>query len=306
MPGVDADRRRRAVGRQRRPRPGAGRTTRGCATGSRCTAGYVPADRLRRAAGQPRRAGPDLPQRHRLAERPPRPAPTACRCWPRTSAPSAARCATASTGCSCRPDDEHGPRGRAAPARATPRSCAGCGDVRTPDLSGPWAHYVGALEALAPPSRPRRTPTGAGRPRGPTTGTSPTGRTSADGGRRAAGRHGPGGRRWPPALARCAVRGLPGARQVDAGPRRPARVDPRHRRARRRADADEARRRPRARPAACGRPVAAWAALGALAAIVRVRDDGRRSAVIVDESGSRSPAGRGGPAPSASRRSSSS
>ncbi|NUO34356.1 MAG: glycosyl transferase, partial [Dermatophilaceae bacterium] len=34
--------------------------------------------------------------------------------------------------------------------------------------------------------------------------------------------------------------------------------------------------------------VSAWAALGALAAIVRVRDDGRRSAVIVDEGGTRS------------------
>ncbi|TQM63869.1 glycosyltransferase family 4 protein [Humibacillus xanthopallidus] len=34
--------------------------------------------------------------------------------------------------------------------------------------------------------------------------------------------------------------------------------------------------------------VSSWAALGALAAILRVRDDGRRSAVIVDETGSRS------------------
>lgn len=34
--------------------------------------------------------------------------------------------------------------------------------------------------------------------------------------------------------------------------------------------------------------VSAWAALGALAAILRVRDDGRRSAVVVDETGSRS------------------
>ena len=34
--------------------------------------------------------------------------------------------------------------------------------------------------------------------------------------------------------------------------------------------------------------VSAWAALGTLAAIVRVRDDGRRSAVIVDEGGTRS------------------
>jgi SAM-dependent methyltransferase len=41
-----------------------------------------------------------------------------------------------------------------------------------------------------------------------------------------------------------------------------------------------------------GEAIAAWAALGALAAIVRVRDDGRRSAVIVDESGSRSPLSR--------------
>jgi glycosyltransferase involved in cell wall biosynthesis/SAM-dependent methyltransferase len=41
-----------------------------------------------------------------------------------------------------------------------------------------------------------------------------------------------------------------------------------------------------------GDSVAAWAALGTLAAIVRVRDDGRRSAVIVDESGARSPLSR--------------
>jgi SAM-dependent methyltransferase len=34
--------------------------------------------------------------------------------------------------------------------------------------------------------------------------------------------------------------------------------------------------------------VASWAALGALTAILRVRDDGRRSAVIIDETGSRS------------------
>ena len=42
----------------------------------------------------------------------------------------------------------------------------------------------------------------------------------------------------------------------------------------------------------CSDGIAAWAALGALAAIVRVRDDGRRSAVIVDESGGRSPLSR--------------
>ena len=56
------------------------------------------------------------------------------------------------------------------------------------------------------------------------------------------------------------------------------------------ADADEARDWARvARPAPGGDPIAAWAALGAVAAIVRVSDDGRHSAVIIDESGARSP-----------------
>lgn len=59
------------------------------------------------------------------------------------------------------------------------------------------------------------------------------------------------------------------------------------------ADADEAAatarslKLPRASDA-----TAAWAALGALAAIVRVGDDGRRHTVIVDESGARSPLSR--------------
>jgi SAM-dependent methyltransferase len=39
-------------------------------------------------------------------------------------------------------------------------------------------------------------------------------------------------------------------------------------------------------------PLAAWAALGALAAVLRLRDDGRRRAVVVDGSGSSSPFGR--------------
>jgi SAM-dependent methyltransferase len=38
--------------------------------------------------------------------------------------------------------------------------------------------------------------------------------------------------------------------------------------------------------------VAAWAALGALAAVLRIRDDGRRGAVVVDESGTTSPFSR--------------
>lgn len=55
------------------------------------------------------------------------------------------------------------------------------------------------------------------------------------------------------------------------------------------AEADDARRLARS----LGLPIAidkvsTWAALGALAAILRVRDDGRRSAVIVDEGGTRS------------------
>ena len=52
---------------------------------------------------------------------------------------------------------------------------------------------------------------------------------------------------------------------------------------------DEARRLglPRSRDA-----VSAWAALGALAAVVRVADDGRHAAVVVDESGASSPLSR--------------
>ena len=42
----------------------------------------------------------------------------------------------------------------------------------------------------------------------------------------------------------------------------------------------------------CSDAVSAWAALGAVAGILRIRDDGRRGAVIVDESGTRSPFSR--------------
>ena len=54
-------------------------------------------------------------------------------------------------------------------------------------------------------------------------------------------------------------------------------------------EADDAKRLARALglPRSLDR-VGSWAALGTLAAIVRVRDDGRRSAVIVDETGARS------------------
>ena len=42
----------------------------------------------------------------------------------------------------------------------------------------------------------------------------------------------------------------------------------------------------------CSDAVAAWAALGAVASLLRIRDDGRRGAVIVDESGTKSPFSR--------------
>ncbi|HET7475543.1 MAG TPA: glycosyltransferase family 4 protein [Dermatophilaceae bacterium] len=59
------------------------------------------------------------------------------------------------------------------------------------------------------------------------------------------------------------------------------------------ADADEARDWARSFGLPrCGDSVAAWAALGALAALVRLADDGRRLAVVVDESGTRSPMAR--------------
>ena len=42
----------------------------------------------------------------------------------------------------------------------------------------------------------------------------------------------------------------------------------------------------------CSDAVAAWAALGAVAAVLRIRDDGRHGAVVVDESGTTSPFAR--------------
>ena len=59
------------------------------------------------------------------------------------------------------------------------------------------------------------------------------------------------------------------------------------------ADADEARNWARAFGLPrCADPLAAWSALGALAAIVRLSDDGHHSALIVDGSGPRSPLSR--------------
>lgn len=136
--------------------------------------------------------------------------------------------------------------------------------VRPPDLSGPWANYVGGIEALA---------------------AAPVDVTE----------EGPAVPLGAVARARATVAGIRARRRpvVEIGPTDiPERV---------RAtdvlalddDAVDAVGIARAlglpRP---GEPVAAWSALGALAAILRIRDDGHRSTVIVDESGSGSPMGR--------------
>ena len=137
--------------------------------------------------------------------------------------------------------------------------------VREPDLSGPWANYVGAIEALA---------------------AAPTVEPDDDG---------PAVPLGPLARVRSTVAGLRARRGpvLDLSP-----VDlPEELRATdlltvdaEAVDAQEAARLlglPRARD-----PVAAWAALGAVAALVRVLDDRSRTAVLVDESGSGSPFSR--------------
>lgn len=145
--------------------------------------------------------------------------------------------------------------------------------VRPPDLSGSWATYVGTLEALASPESGAEEPEPlvmeAVEPAGP-----PPHRLGRLG-------HLASGfiaSRRPALTLRAAD--LPEwirASDVLADAE----------------DADEARAFARSLGLPrCADGIAAWAALGALAAILRVRDDGRRSAVIVDESGSRSPLSR--------------
>lgn len=145
--------------------------------------------------------------------------------------------------------------------------------VRPPDLSGSWATYVGTLEALASPE------SGAEEPE-------PLVMEAVEPAAPAPHRLGRLGRlasafiasRRPALTLRSAD--LPEwirASDVLADAE----------------DADEARAFARGLGLPrCADGIAAWAALGALAAILRVRDDGRRSAVIVDESGSRSPLSR--------------
>jgi glycosyltransferase involved in cell wall biosynthesis len=137
-------------------------------------------------------------------------------------------------------------------------------EVRPPDLSGPWANYVGGIEALAaapldvadeasgvplgPVARAKATVAGIRARRGPVVEIGPTD--------------------IPERVRATDVLALDDE-AVDA--------------------VGVARALGLPRP---GEPVAAWSALGALAAILRIRDDGHRSTVIVDESGSGSPMGR--------------
>jgi glycosyltransferase involved in cell wall biosynthesis len=160
--------------------------------------------------------------------------------------------------------------------------------VRPPDLSGPWANYVGTIEALAA-VEPAEVDDASEAAADERTGTTSTGTTSTTS-------TGPGAvvghLRHRVASA---VRGLVAASRPEVDLTRadlPDWIHPSdvladgH-------DADEAKAFARSLGLPrCNDGIAAWAALGALAAIVRVRDDGRRSAVIVDESGSRSPLSR--------------
>ena len=149
-------------------------------------------------------------------------------------------------------------------------------EVNSPDLSSPWAHYVGAMEALATPrwhapcQDPADTPVTALPPPSSWTRTRTRTRTLLGAAARAMAP------RRRPALS-MTRRALPEwVRASDVlGDR---------------CDADDARDWARAYGLPrCAAPIAAWAALGALAAIVRLGDDGQRSAVIIDGSGGGSP-----------------
>lgn len=143
--------------------------------------------------------------------------------------------------------------------------------VTAPDLSGPWAHYVGGIEALA----------------------------SAESDALGADDSDAASRSVPPDTPVQRVKDLVTA----------ARLKRRRRLALRPSDVPEwvrasdvlaldsealdaqAVARDLGLPR-CSDAVAAWAALGAVAAVLRISDDGRRGAVIVDESGTKSPFSR--------------
>ncbi|WP_370892635.1 glycosyltransferase [Janibacter sp. GXQ6167] len=138
--------------------------------------------------------------------------------------------------------------------------------VRPPDLSGPWARYVGTLEAAAA-AQPEEVDVAA--PKGL---VAQAAAVAVDGVRLAAAR-----RRPRVELHRRDI--PPSVRPTDV------------------LATDDAAAEARAIARALGLPrsrdpLAAWAALGALGAVLSVRDDGRRSALILDDSGPHSPFGR--------------
>ena len=136
-------------------------------------------------------------------------------------------------------------------------------------LSSPWAHYVGAMEALASPPwhAAEPAPTAAtARPSLPARLTAPM--------RRIVQRQRVQRQRLTLSMTRTDLPEWARPSDVLADG----------------ADADDARDWARSYGLPrCADPVAAWSALGALAAIVRLSDDGHRSAVIIDGSGLRSP-----------------
>ena len=143
--------------------------------------------------------------------------------------------------------------------------------VQAPDLSSPWAHYVGAMEALASPhwqaaeqDRPESSLVPS---------HMPSFRTRLAAQVRRMGQR----RRQMLSLTRVDLPEWVRSSDVLGDG----------------ADADDARAWARAYGLPrCADPVAAWAALGSLAAIVRLSDDGHRSAVILDGSGVHSPLAR--------------
>jgi hypothetical protein len=149
--------------------------------------------------------------------------------------------------------------------------------VRRPDLSGPWARYVGTIEALAAVE----TATEPDDERSDADADAPQGAAAVAGHLR---------HRLSSTVRAVVAASRPevelGRGDLPDWVRASDVLADGH-------DADDAKALARSLGLPrCSDGIAAWAALGALAAIVRVRDDGRRSAVIVDESGSRSPLSR--------------
>ncbi|MEO9151995.1 MAG: glycosyltransferase [Lapillicoccus sp.] len=182
---------------------------------------------------------------------------------------------------------DRGP-GRRPSARPEPSEWSARFDWSAPDgpsepeavLSADWAHYVGILESLASPlTSAEPEPEGwpgdePSAPRATAVGAALVARLAAAAGRARAVLHAAGSPRAVLPLQRADLPDwvVPTDVLVDA------------------ADGDEAKRVARE----LGLPrvadgAEAWSALGALSAIIRVADDGHRSAVVVDESGPRSP-----------------